>query len=365
MTVGNRVQDLMKSEYLGCGTARYGTRSSKSWSGHDDPTRRKDNPYSCQIDILIEPKIKWDRSWWVGEPRSDGTVSSCFGGTGVAPPSVAQLDAARTRSLKGVLGKYRQHDFSGAIFLGELPETVQGVTRPLTAVLKSYRYVRRGKFSKAVETLKMQHVSRGSTFKVDRAASSQWLSLRYGWLPLLSDAYSATEAYDVLTKAADLATVKVRSTNTFTVAQPSQAQPELNRSFVVRTQTILRTDVRRSVLASLGFEDPLLLAWELLPFSFVVDWVYDVGSYLELQFGLPASHTTSYITTVKQTSTVKGPCSYTGYKIQGSESFMSKSISFVRSVASSPSIPVPRLRNPFNGSLVRVLDMLSLARQLT
>lgn len=325
---------------------------------------KKENPYSCRVEVQVEPKIKWDASWWTGDLRSDGTVSSCFGGTGVAPPSTAQLDAARTRSLKGVLGKYRQHDFSGAIFLGELPETVDGVTKPLTAVLKSYRYIRKGKFSRALQVLKTYHTSRGSRFRVDRAASSQWLSLRYGWMPLLSDAYSATEAYDVLTKAADLSTVRVRSSNTFSVVQPSQASPKLNRSFTVRTQTILRTDVRRSVLGSLGFEDPLLLAWELLPFSFVIDWVIDIGSYLELQFGLPASHTTSYITTVKQVSLVKGPCTYSGYKIQGSESFKQMYVTLDRTVASAPAIPLPRLRNPFNGSLVRVLDMVSLARQL-
>lgn len=37
----------------------------------------------------------------------------------------------------------------------------------------------------------------------------------------------------------------------------------------------------RARLAQTGIDNPALLAWELLPYSFVVDWFLPVGNYLE------------------------------------------------------------------------------------
>jgi hypothetical protein len=38
---------------------------------------------------------------------------------------------------------------------------------------------------------------------------------------------------------------------------------------------------RESLLNSFGFLTPELVAWELLPFSFVADWFIPIGTYLE------------------------------------------------------------------------------------
>jgi hypothetical protein len=40
-------------------------------------------------------------------------------------------------------------------------------------------------------------------------------------------------------------------------------------------------NVATITLASLGITNPLLVAWELVPFSFVVDWFLPIGNYLE------------------------------------------------------------------------------------
>jgi hypothetical protein len=37
----------------------------------------------------------------------------------------------------------------------------------------------------------------------------------------------------------------------------------------------------RALLAQTGIDNPALLAWELLPYSFVVDWFLPVGNYLQ------------------------------------------------------------------------------------
>lgn len=39
-------------------------------------------------------------------------------------------------------------------------------------------------------------------------------------------------------------------------------------------------------MQQLGFANPVGLAWELIPYSFVVDWALNIGSYLDLQTSL-------------------------------------------------------------------------------
>jgi hypothetical protein len=41
------------------------------------------------------------------------------------------------------------------------------------------------------------------------------------------------------------------------------------------------SDPLQAFLAQTGFTNPVNLAWELLPFSFVVDWFLPIGPYLE------------------------------------------------------------------------------------
>jgi hypothetical protein len=43
----------------------------------------------------------------------------------------------------------------------------------------------------------------------------------------------------------------------------------------------VRPDMRFAEPAALGFTNPLVVAWEVVPWSFVVDWFIPVGRYLE------------------------------------------------------------------------------------
>ncbi|DAD52538.1 maturation protein [ssRNA phage SRR6254351_1] len=114
-----------------------------------------------------------------------------------------------------------------------------------------------------------------------------WLAYQFGWLPLLSDIYSAIE----------LATDGLRGSTSFTASAAFPVLP-LGRP-PVRSGTILvgmAWDSRREIkgelryrvsnpdvfsLTQLGLTNPLSLSWELLPLSFVVDWFVPVGRFLD------------------------------------------------------------------------------------
>lgn len=363
MTRGTKVEDGQTQVYTSCGLSKVGVLNQRTWSGNNG--KQRNNPYDCSLSFVYWPLIDWYANSAPSVKRT-GTVLTCFGG-GSSPslPTQAQKDECYTRALKGVLGKWKRHDFSAAVFLGELPETVSMVAEPCMSVLKSYRYARKGKFSKARKVLSEYLSQTGRTFKVDRSASSNWLALRYGWIPAISDAYAAVDAYHALRASVPRKT-RLRSKNTLKIPQTQSSLLKFQvfeRTF--RTQVILETETKQTVLESLGFANPALLAWELLPLSFVVDWVISIGDYLQLCFDLPSGAKVQYITTTKMTAIKAGPCTHPSYVIHKSDAFRERSIDIKRTVSSGPDVPLPRIKNPFNGSLNRVLDMAALARALT
>lgn len=359
MTTGATSEDFTVSKRLNCGIAKVGARSSRSWNGADG--RWRDNPYTTQKAIINDVELEWQPvsspSYW-----RKGTMTSCFGGFGESYATQALIDASITRALKGVLGKYRQHDFSGAVFLGEARESTKLITESVMPVLRAFNYVKKGKFSRALKVLRDANAKRDRHFKVVKHPSSAWLSLRYGWQPMIADAYAYADAMQTIASGKKSKTT-LRSKNVVAIPQTNTVIGG-SRDAQLSVQAILKTDFQMSVPASLGFTNPALLAWELLPFSFVLDWVIDVGSWLELYFDLPQGQGTTYVVSIKQVVKARGPFTRTSYNIRKSDSCALTVIRFERRVTVGISVPAPRFKNPFNGSLTRVLDMVALASSL-
>jgi len=91
-----------------------------------------------------------------------------------------------------------------------------------------------------------------------------------------------------------------------------------------------------------GLQDPASVAWELLPWSFVVDWFIPIGNWLECR-GLASSLTGTFVISTKNI----GECRH--FKKGGSypmESPMEyrKILTFDREISTSLSVPVPSLK---------------------
>lgn len=360
MSTGTKTTGSMNPVYgTTCGTIPIGSQNTRSWNGGDG--RNRENAYNATITNVSKTIFEWgdDKPGQTSFPYK-GTMDSCWGA--IPLTSLYSDTLGTTRSLKGVLGKYRNHDFSGAVFLGELPESVKMITGNLGAVLFAYRDVKRGKFGKAVKRLK--DANGGRSFRVDKNASSNWLSLRYGWIPLCSDAYAAADAYRKISSGR-MTQTRIRSKNKQKAGAPSGAYSCAVQDTILLNQTILVTDITMPAWDSLGFGNPASLAWELLPGSFILDWVYDVGSYLDLQFSLPEGIGYKYIQTKMQVQKIRAPIKHAGHRIRYSEGNGRTNISIVRTVNAAPIVPPPRLKNPFNGSMARVGDMIALAISFT
>jgi hypothetical protein len=121
-------------------------------------------------------------------------------------------------------------------------------------------------------------------------------------------------------------------------------------------------------LASLGVTNPLEIAWELVPFSFVVDWALPVGQYLsslDAMFGYDDDNIwfsrTDFIRTRWDTHYVPGTNS--SYRPRGDYGECYKEVLRInRTVGTSVPFPVrPVFKNP--ASLNHMANALSLLAQ--
>lgn len=110
-----------------------------------------------------------------------------------------------------------------------------------------------------------------------------WLEARYGWRPLLG------EIGDIVQQLTDGDYSRNKSSSSFTEDLSAVSTPKVTPGTTAnRTGTAVRSGTRTLrgfALAEGNFGshpdfNPIQTAWELVPFSFVVDWFFDVGSYL-------------------------------------------------------------------------------------
>lgn len=173
-------------------------------------------------------------------------------------------------------GAVSEAEFETLVFLGELRETLHMLKHPLGKVdakMRSYE-------DKATRV----------GLSVGKYIRDQWLSIRYGWRPLLSELSNAVEAVDSLRKKKPpRITARGYAETTELVDNPPQSIWAGSYNCSYDTAMTIDYSVRAGIIYEIDYRNPFGLTimsvpstvWELVPYSFVADWFVNIGDYIK------------------------------------------------------------------------------------
>lgn len=182
-----------------------------------------------------------------------------------------------------------------ALNVAQIQQTIDLIGGSAVRIAGSLRALKGGNLPKAAKLLWQNQRVRlrpGAKFSTTSSLASNWLELQYGWKPLLSDIRGSMEAlarYNFANAAVKrvAASASIKTDEVIPITT-NDFDPTTVGTLSIEARDVCRIGVRyrlasplTAFLAQTGFTNPLNLAWELIPFSFVVDWFLPVGNYLE------------------------------------------------------------------------------------
>lgn len=288
------------------------------------------------------------------------------------------------------------------LMVAESRKTANLVTTTAVRLATAFKKLRRRDVWGAYQALNMRYDNRGKALSRasrglsndaathSRFAASSFLEMQYGWKPLLSDVFTSAERLAYRNQKQDFDVVirgSAASEAPYTYGVGSsfigtsypysfRALPVGENRRAVRVAYACRYRVVNPALrvaSCLGLTNPLLLAWELLPFSFVVDWFAPIGNYFESMSALQGlayrGGVKSTKVTVDRSILFTGECSISGSTlqqavVQGVGTYELHQHSFTRVSTAAPSRPGPFALNPGAMGSDRPLKALALLRSV-
>lgn len=264
-----------------------------------------------------------------------------------------------------------------AQFIAERQQVANLVNDTVQKLTRTMRALRRRNFKAALGHLGITSHPRGFSQNL----ADNWLALQYGWKPLLADVRGAAEHLASNHMGRPL---RIKSLQRSQSISPPYVQRVSSGNYgkadwifsekITRAQCILEFQVTNDFIRQgqqLGITDPLTLAWELVPYSFVVDWFLPVGDFLSrlnydsgLTYMGGCHTTTSFqkqsLAPVSESIPFRlGANNYTstvsGYPLKAEEFKMDRVI-----LVSPPRAVLPSFKDPF--SAIHVANALALMR---
>jgi hypothetical protein len=256
----------------------------KDWSGSDGKYIVNEHGFK----VIVEHNYDMTRQEHSGNPSKDyPNVYMIIGGGGSPYLNSEIVNDLTLKAQAKLVGKVRNHDFHLGKALGESRQAMGTVLGAMKTIGGSILDLRRGNFSSAARRLGVsKHASRTKLSVTD--ISGRWLELQYGWLPLMSDAYNSAKFIADRHNPPRVETLRTGARNIDVIntsTSPSNYSGFGNRTIRVVYKYVLTEEL--SEARSLGLVDPLGVAWEITPWSFVVDWFLPIGTYLDVLNILP------------------------------------------------------------------------------
>lgn len=181
-------------------------------------------------------------------------------------------------------------EFNLGIMLGESKTTFQYLGDLTRSLARFGLALRKGAYLDAIDALRGPLGGPRSVLLPNRIPPRNWraqtlsqrlLEFQYAVRPLLGDAKAAAEflAHHLSVPLQQRYRVKVKMIDTSNSLSSFHGSQETVKTH--RRSLIAFVREHPSVIQQLGLLDPEVVAWELIPFSFVADWFLPIGAWLE------------------------------------------------------------------------------------
>lgn len=316
-----------------------------------------------QTMFLDDPHYTFIDTW---SPYPQPNTLPVFNRNGIEIPSwlinAVEIDAKI--SLK-------QQKVNYTVELAQAGEAFRMISKNLQTLFFAYKYAKQGQWGHAAHELGVGHAfqRKGLLKQSAKDLSNRWLELQYGWLPLLHDIRDGYEdVRDGFVRKSQ--GIFVRKVKTIPVREEFEevlysSIPPVRGTYKstgtqgcrVRLDYTLDNENLANA-AKVGLTNPAELAWELIPFSFVLDWIVPVGDFIS---SLDADQGLTFrggSKTVFIKFSRKGRAQVRGVPFDGNRRLF-KNIDIAgsfdaqfmqRTVYSSTPYPMPYLKNPVSAS---------------
>lgn len=327
--------------------------------------------------VTVNEPAQWHRRTTTGNPPNQVPQSDYTGdrhisldhdvGSYIIPdPGV---DNARSKSITTALNNLTQHYAGIGADLAQYRQTCDDFAGTAVRALSLLKAIRDRRFGDAWRQLYGKR--EGQSW--NKTLADLWLQYSYGWKPLASDLYElhAAAVADLKKPVVIKATGHGLSSNSvrFNWNNTYWHEGVTETSFKTR----LYAGVSNPYIAGLsnaGLINPLSIAWEVVPFSFVLDWIIPIGNTLQaitagvgLNFigGYTSNHTKDHLTMYR--SDIRSSTSANDYWWEKAGSYQEMGFSFHRQCHAS--LPMPELyANVTPYSTPRALNAIALLHNL-
>lgn len=205
-----------------------------------------------------------------------------------------------------LISKAKGAEWSAPIFFAELGKTADMVVKSATRLTSMFLALRKGNFKRFVGLFhrKSRRMSARQLNRASRrfgrqfgknpwdASRSAWLEYKYGWTPFVLDVHNAFELLSEIqndplkrvgTVRTGITADRVQTINGFTTSLAGIRQTGTARiSHKLSGRAVWRYSINENLndIGKVGLTNPLNVAWELVPLSFVADWFLPIGDYL-------------------------------------------------------------------------------------
>lgn len=243
------------------------------------------------------------------------------------------VDAANNKALAKLKANIAEFSQQGEN-LGQASKSLAMVTDRVSQVFRSYKALRKGRFGEFMEVLRIPAQAKDRRYqtytpkRISRDSSSIFLEYWYGWKPLIQDIFVGLNAV-VDAPQNEKRPIKGRGTSgAFPIDKQGAPHRYISGSGIYSVDLRVIITVENENVFTLnrtGLINPATIAWQLMPFSFIVDWFINVEEFVDslsmfagLRLDQPQTSMRSSATSVEAENGVSPPqrCTFESFGLR-------------------------------------------------